>query len=69
MDTLVLSRSLVHGLRSGQAMLGININLEGGMIVTYGDESDNYTETAVIPVRFMPELEELLAKLLEQPID
>jgi hypothetical protein len=68
LDILVLSRSRNHGLRTGQANLGVMLNLAGGMIVSYHDQSTDM-EINVERVELTPEVEELLARLLAQPID
>ena len=69
MDRLILSRSLKHGLRADQAALGIDIGMESGMTVMYWHKPDSSLEIMLDRVELTPEVEQLLVKLLVQPIN
>jgi hypothetical protein len=65
---LGLSRSRQHGLRREQVCLFIELLREGGMEVHYRDSSETIT-VEIQHIELTKELEELLARLLAQPID
>jgi len=64
----ILSRSRQHGLRSEQACLFVELLREGGMTVYYSDSSEKIT-IEMQSIELTKELEELIARLLAQPID
>jgi hypothetical protein len=68
MTVFILSRSREHGLRDGQASLAIYVNPDGSMTVRYW-ENGFETEVEMARVELTSEFEELLARLLKQPID
>ncbi len=65
----VLSRSREHGLRPAQATLIIALGMTGEMRVQYWEKSVVSSEINVAHVELTPELEQLLDRLLAQPID
>jgi hypothetical protein len=67
MDALVLSRSREHGLRSEQPRVGVVLNPQGGMTVTYYGGSDSH-ENNIDRVELSLEVESLLQQLLAYPI-
>ena len=69
LHTLILSRSRDYDLRAGQATVHINLRKEGGMTVSYWEKPDRSIEITTERVEITPEVEQLLARLLAQPID
>ena len=68
--TFILSRSKAHGLRDDQAFLHIHLSVEGhSMIVTYVDPPNPPIEAKFDRVELVPELEQLLQRLLTHPIN
>ncbi len=69
LSSLVLSRSREHLGQPGRECLVITLSPEGGMNVQYWDKSAVSFEIHVDRVDLTPELEQLLDRLLRQPID
>lgn len=65
----ILSRSRKHGLRHGQACLEIHLHSKGGMLVSYFEGLETKIEIEVDRVGLTSEVDQLLLRLLSQPID
>jgi hypothetical protein len=69
MHRFVLSRSQKYGLRKDQSCLLIDVHMEGGMTLEYFENPDVRLETNVDRIALTPELEQLLMRLITEPID
>jgi hypothetical protein len=69
LDALVLSRSRVHGLRLDQSRFSIEASWNEGAFVGYGEPPDIHLQFQIERAEITPEVEELLQRLLAQPID
>ncbi len=64
----VLSRSAKHGLRRGQARIRFMLNREGGMEIIYQNR-DEVVRFQQDSSKVTPEIEMLLDKLIQEPIN
>ena len=69
MDSFILSRSREHGLRDKHAALQMGIIPEGGMWVRYYEYPDTDIQREFERVEVNDQLEQLLARLREHPIN
>lgn len=68
LSCFVLSRSREWGLRKDQASVGICANSDGSMVLQYSKDT-NASEIEIERIALTEELQELLDKLLQAPID
>lgn len=68
LEMLILSRSCEHGLRKDQATISFLLRDYGGMWVRYWDNGLK-TELNLEHVEITPEVDALLQRLLEKPIN